>query len=130
MVVFPLSTLARRQPGVVRILHACLAKRAWLNSCIYRIPSPPLALGLVIFCHDTQHIFLFSSVESHQYLVNTDCIRLQILAESWKQDIECVGMAVRTALRRVNLPALERNCDDRENIKKAMKLFLLLLFIT
>ena len=51
---------------------------------------------------------------SHQYLVNTDCIRLQILTGSWKQDIEYVGMAVRTALRRVSLPALERKRDDRE----------------
>ena len=110
----PINTLARRQLGVVRILQACLAKRAWLKSCMSRIPSPSLAFGFVNFCQDTQHIFLFSSDVCHQYLVNADCIRLQILTGGWKHDIEYVGMAVRTALRRVSLPALDRNRDDRE----------------
>lgn len=109
----PVRTLASRHVGFVRTHHAFLAKMAWLNACISWNPRPPFAFCFVRSCQEIQLIFLFWSHPSHQNLVKTDWILLHKLAGSWKQERVYVGIAWKTDLSIVILPALESCLEDQ-----------------
>lgn len=110
---FPFSTLASWLLGAVMIRHASFASRAWLKICISLGPKPPKALCFVRLSQDTQHIPFLSSVESHQKRVNVDCIFLQRLTGSLKQDIVYVGIEDSTDFIIASLPALDKNRVDQ-----------------
>ncbi|CAA7045268.1 unnamed protein product [Microthlaspi erraticum] len=108
---FPCRTRSNRQFGFCRIRQLSLASRASLKLWISRKPKPPEVLDFVIFVHEIQLIFCSEGVESHQKRVSADCIRLQRLTGILKHDMEYVGIAERTLLISVNLPAVESRLE-------------------
>lgn len=77
----------RREFGSCTRRQAIFARRAWLKHSISLNPRPPRFFGRVSLDQDTQHIFLFSGLASHQKRVSKDCICLQREAGSMKHDI-------------------------------------------
>ena len=62
-----------REEGSHKILHACLATKAWLKNCKGRKPNPPTLK--VNICHPTllmHAIFLLPFSEPYQNLIEMD----------------------------------------------------------
>ena len=106
---FPMRTRASRDCGSFISLQPIFASKASLKVSMSRNPRPPAYFGIAIVSHETQHIFFFSGLASHQNRVSNDCICLHKDIGSLKHDIAWHGIAERTDLSITCLPAPERN---------------------
>ena len=109
----PRKTWDRRQSGLVRTRHDCLARSALLKSWMSRNPNPPIFFGFESLVQDVQHILFLLSLPSHQKRVMADWILLQRLTGSSKQDIAWVGEANRTDFSIVILTAFDKKRLDK-----------------
>jgi hypothetical protein len=94
-----------------RIREAWRYRSARLNSSMSRNLNPSSNLGLVISSQETQAIFLFPSLLSHQKLLICAWICLHTPRSSLKRDIKYVGIAWPTDFSKIYFPSAESICS-------------------
>lgn len=102
-----------RQVGLFRIRQLSFAKSASLKHWISLNERPPTSFPLVSLSQTTQHIFFLPFVASHPNLVRVDCILLQRLAGSLKQDIVYVGIEDKTDCNMTIFFAVDKCLEDQ-----------------
>lgn len=108
MQYFAIRHRARRQEKFFNIRQLSFANKASLKVEMSLRPNPPNFFGLAIRFQEIHDILRLSVDVSHQNLVRRDWISAQIVNGNLKLDMACEGIAERTVLNIIILPAFDR----------------------